>query len=64
MRRHVFALISLLVTAGASGAGVPVQQAGSDAALVLGNGRLTPWLFLAFAAFVVWLDLGRARCAL
>jgi RsiW-degrading membrane proteinase PrsW (M82 family) len=37
---------------------------GSDAALLLGNGRLTPWLFLAFAAFVVYLDYARARCAL
>lgn len=37
---------------------------GSGAALLLGNGRLTPWLFLAFAAFVVYLDFARARCAL
>lgn len=37
---------------------------GSNAALLLGNGRLTPWLFLAFAALVVYLDVARARCAL
>lgn len=37
---------------------------GSDAALLLGNGRLTPWLFLVFAGVVVYLDLARAKCAL
>jgi hypothetical protein len=32
---------------------------GADAALLLGNGRLTPWLFLALAAGIIVLDAGR-----
>jgi RsiW-degrading membrane proteinase PrsW (M82 family) len=34
---------------------------GSDVALVLGNGRLTPWLFLGVAAAVIANDLSWAR---
>jgi hypothetical protein len=34
---------------------------GSEAALLLGNGRLTPWLFLAAAAAIVAVDLARQR---
>jgi RsiW-degrading membrane proteinase PrsW (M82 family) len=34
---------------------------GSDAALLLGNGRLTPWLFVAFAGMVIALDVAAAR---
>jgi RsiW-degrading membrane proteinase PrsW (M82 family) len=34
---------------------------GSDAALMLGNGRLTPWLFVAVAAAVVGFDIARHR---
>jgi len=37
---------------------------GSRAALVFGNGRLTPWLFVAFAILVVALDLKLAQRAL
>jgi RsiW-degrading membrane proteinase PrsW (M82 family) len=37
---------------------------GSEAWLLLGNGRLTPWLFVALAVAIVVLDLGRARQAL
>ncbi len=36
---------------------------GSDLALWLGNGRLTPWLFLALAALVIGLDGQRAARA-
>ena len=32
---------------------------GADAALLLGNGRLTPWLFLALAATIIVIDAGR-----
>jgi hypothetical protein len=32
---------------------------GADAALLLGNGRLTPWLFLALAAGIIVLDYRR-----
>jgi RsiW-degrading membrane proteinase PrsW (M82 family) len=31
----------------------------ADAALLLGNGRLTPWLFLALASGIIVLDAGR-----
>ncbi len=34
---------------------------GSEAALWFGNGRLTPWLFLAVVAVVVVIDFDRAR---
>lgn len=34
---------------------------GSEAALWFGNGRLTPWLFLAVVAIVVATDIDRAR---
>lgn len=34
-------------------------NSGTDAALMLGNGRLTPWLFLALVAGIIALDLGR-----
>lgn len=37
---------------------------GSGATSLLGNGRLTPWLFLAFVAFIVYLDVTLARRAL
>ncbi len=37
---------------------------GADAALLLGNGRLTPWLFVIVAAGVVALDLARHRATL
>lgn len=37
---------------------------GSDAALLLGNGRLTPWLFVAVAAAVVILDARRGAAVL
>lgn len=37
---------------------------GSDAALVLGNGRLTPWLFAGLVAAVVVLDVARHRATL
>lgn len=37
---------------------------GSDAALMLGNGRLTPWLFVLVAAAVVVLDAVRHRATL
>lgn len=36
---------------------------GSDLALLLGNGRLTPWLFLGLAALVIAIDLQRATRA-
>ena len=32
---------------------------GADAALMLGNGRLTPWLFLALVAGIITIDAGR-----
>jgi RsiW-degrading membrane proteinase PrsW (M82 family) len=34
---------------------------GSDAALLLGNGRLTPWLFLAIAAAIIAIDITHQR---
>lgn len=34
---------------------------GSDAALLLGNGRLTPWLFLAVAAGIIAIDITHQR---
>ena len=37
---------------------------GADAALLLGNGRLTPWLFVLIAVAVVGLDLARHRATL
>ncbi len=37
---------------------------GSEAALLLGNGRLTPWLFVAVAAILVALDGARQRLVL
>jgi len=32
---------------------------GADAALILGNGRLTPWLFLGLVAGIITVDAGR-----
>jgi acyl dehydratase len=32
---------------------------GADAALLLGNGRLTPWLFLVLVAGIITVDAGR-----
>ena len=37
---------------------------GSRAALMLGNGRLTPWLFVAVAIAIVALDWARLRTTL
>jgi hypothetical protein len=36
---------------------------GSRIGLVLGNGRLTPWMFLAMTAFIVAIDYRRHRAA-
>jgi hypothetical protein len=37
---------------------------GSDAALLLGNGRVTPWLYLVIVAAVLFIDARRARASL
>lgn len=37
---------------------------GSDATFILGNGRLTPWFYLALAATVIVIDGRRARASL
>jgi RsiW-degrading membrane proteinase PrsW (M82 family) len=37
---------------------------GSDATFILGNGRLTPWFYLAVVAAVIVIDARRARASL
>lgn len=37
---------------------------GSKATFILGNGRLTPWIFVGLAAYVVWSDWRAARATL